>query len=318
MSNDHLPPLMVVKNVIPPMLGCMLDWFLCPLCVQVYRYSVTFPKDRLALKALIYFLFVVETSRTLLLSYYTLNQYGTNYGVYNQLPKLGMSSISVPIMGSLVSGTVQLFLTWRILTLGKSWIVAAPIAMIALAHSGAGISMGIYSIILDDAAKLRDGPIRTSGIVWIVSGTCADVIIALTTAFLLTRMRTGFRRTSMVLDRLILMSIETGTVTAIAELIILGLFFGFQSTSYFLVLSFCLSKLYSNNLVRHVLIQNSRETSRAELNASTYTSQPSAFVTARPPSTDSTKWTFNDSNHYRLNATRMSSSRKQAPADVYV
>ncbi|KAH8825273.1 hypothetical protein DL96DRAFT_174006 [Flagelloscypha sp. PMI_526] len=314
MSSTRLPPPAVVQNVVPQMLGAMLDWFLYgALCMQVYKYTVTFPKDRLALKALIYFLFVIETSRTLLLTYYTLDKYGSNYGVYTQLSKLGVNWISVPVMGSLVSGTVQLFLTWRILTLGKSWIIAAPIAMIAVAHSGAGITMGIYSGIVDDATKFRDGPIRTSGIVWIVSGTCGDVIIALTTVFLLTRMRTGFQKTSMVLDRLILMSIETGTVTAVAEVVMLGLFFGFESTSYFSVISFCLSKLYSNNLI---LIQNSRETSRADLSSSTYASQPSAFVAAHPTGTESTMLTLNDNTHYRPYS--MSLPRKPVPVDAYV
>ncbi|KAH8824870.1 hypothetical protein DL96DRAFT_1736440 [Flagelloscypha sp. PMI_526] len=322
MSSNRLPPPEVIKNIVPSLLGSLLEWFL-------HKYTVTFPKDRLALKSLIYFLFVIETSKTLLSTYYILDTYGSNYGVYTQLSKLGVTWLSVPIMTSLVSGTVQLFLTWRILTLGKSWVIAAPIAMIALIHSGAGITTGVYSAIADDATKLRYGSIRISGVVWIVSGTCGDVIIALTTVFLvlplypdrilllnesqLTRMRTGFQKTSMVLDRLILMSIETGTVTAIAEVVMLGLFFGFQSTSYFSVISNCLSKLYSNNLI---LIQNSRETSRADLSTSAYASQPSAFVAAHPTGAESMMLSFNDGTHYRPHS--MSSSRKPVPVNDYV
>ena len=50
---------------------------------------------------MVYFLFVIETSKTLLSTYYILDTFGSNYGVYTQLSKLGVTWLSVPIMTSL-------------------------------------------------------------------------------------------------------------------------------------------------------------------------------------------------------------------------
>jgi hypothetical protein len=88
----------------------------------------------------------METARTILLTSYTLDQYGSNYGVYQYLQRLGINWLSVPILGSLgivfsranhmaliqstVSVTVQFFLTWRIWTLGKNWIVTVVILLV--------------------------------------------------------------------------------------------------------------------------------------------------------------------------------------------
>ncbi|KAH8825850.1 hypothetical protein DL96DRAFT_1817294 [Flagelloscypha sp. PMI_526] len=266
----------------------MFDWFLFgALIIQTWTYVTTFPEDSFRLKALVYYLVLMETARTILLTSYTLDQYGTNYGVYQHLQRLGINWLSVPILGSLVSVTVQFFLTWRIWTLGKNWIVTVVILLVATVHGSAGVTAGILAHMQDDWTKFQVDPIKTVGTIWITSAAVADVLIAAATVFYLSKMRTGFQKTENVLNRLILMIIETGSATALSAVIMTALFFGVPDRSYFLTLSFCLSKLYSNNIL---LIQNHRETMKTVLTDSGFSSgghsRHSHFVAAMPPHVD--------------------------------
>ncbi|KAH8806971.1 hypothetical protein DL96DRAFT_1717304 [Flagelloscypha sp. PMI_526] len=300
-ANTPPPPLALAQNIHAQILGNMFDWFLFgALIIQTWTYVTTFPDDSFRLKALVYFLVIMETARTIILTSYILDQYGTNYGVYSHLHHLGINWIGVPVLASiscvfsmarykllirsLVNTTVQFFLTWRVWTLGRNWVVTVVILLFATAHGSAGVTAGIITHLQDDWTKSNANPIKTVGTIWMTSAAIADVLIAAATVFYLSKMRTGFQKTENVLNRLILMIIETGSATALSAVIMMALFFGVPDRTYFLALSFAMSKLYSNNIL---LIQNHRERMKTVLADSGFASGGhSRFVAAIPPHVD--------------------------------
>ncbi|KIJ36587.1 hypothetical protein M422DRAFT_124423, partial [Sphaerobolus stellatus SS14] len=91
--------------------------------------------------------------------------------------------------------------------------------------------------------------------VWLAGSAACDVTIAISMTYYLSRKETHLKRTSAVINRLIRLTIETGSLTATVAIVDITLYLVFPHQDYHTAPALTLAKLYSNTLL---VVFNSR------------------------------------------------------------
>ncbi|KAJ7291648.1 hypothetical protein C8J57DRAFT_1705172 [Mycena rebaudengoi] len=255
-SNSQQPVILAnpVTAVGPMFLGNAFNWMLMgTLMVQVYVYWRNFPKDRLGIKILVYAVFVVDLIQT---------AFGTHEAWWSAIKHWGnpaalqgapwTSVIAIPITCGLISAVVQIFYAMRIWILKTTVIprlLAALIISIALTQSLAAIvGSSVLEANLTQANLIRLHPVF---VLWLSGSFVADIIIAGSMIWILqtAKPRAWISPTESLLNRLIINSIQTGTVTVVCAGITLALFIHFTDKNYYYASAYILGKLYSNSFM---------------------------------------------------------------------
>ncbi|KAJ6561838.1 hypothetical protein B0H19DRAFT_1375147 [Mycena capillaripes] len=171
-----------------------------------------------------------------------------NWGDSNSLINTPWSSASTPLLNGIAATEVQFFFSWRIWQMSNSRIgqtVAVWIILIALIQLGAATVMTVeYVNIARNTARLATLSVIAD--TWLVASFVCDAISALSMVFVLRRARnqTAYKGTESLLNRLIVINVETGAITAGFALITLVLFKVFPNDYYFLTTEFILGKMH--------------------------------------------------------------------------
>ncbi|KAI0917090.1 hypothetical protein AcV7_009827 [Taiwanofungus camphoratus] len=155
-------------------------------------------------------------------------------------------------MSAVLSAAVQIYFAGRILTLSRSRILTGIIIIMALAQMSAGIAAAVnwklHGLLL--SPHVRDiGVYDCAAFVWLAGSALVDLTIAISMMVSLHKARTGFNQTDGLINRLMRLVVETGTLTASVAIVTLALFLGCSNT----LLSECpmlmISKIYANTLL---------------------------------------------------------------------
>ncbi|KAH9952924.1 hypothetical protein BGW80DRAFT_1193581, partial [Lactifluus volemus] len=117
------------------LLGVLWNWCLYgALAVQLYVYSYNFPDDMKFLKLLVYGVFIIETLQTALSGADVYYWFASGYGNLNHLASPYAMPFDIPIIGAVVSLSVQFFFVYRIWVLSgkKSWLICLIICLVSL------------------------------------------------------------------------------------------------------------------------------------------------------------------------------------------
>ncbi|PBK98466.1 hypothetical protein ARMGADRAFT_1130507 [Armillaria gallica] len=190
------------------------------LCNQVYIYYISFPKDNLGYKTVVYLLWVTETVETVCNMISIFDTFCYNFGNVSELNDVHFSWFTIPILsGFAVVGCIaQLFYAWRMYTFSKKarWlciILSMSSSKIAFTQFAAAIWSGIQTRNSAHYSNLQKNSIRVTAIIWLGGSVLCDTAIALCMVYLLSRSQTGLKSTRILLSRLTRLSIETGTAT---------------------------------------------------------------------------------------------------------
>jgi len=129
----------------------------------------------------------------------------------------------------------------------KSWLLPCLITLISLLQSSAAIATGIKLRQLPSYAEI--GRLSSPILVWHIGSASVDIIIATTMTYLLRRTKGGYDRTDYMIEQLVKMTVETGTMTAVVSIIDLVLFLLFKDNNLHVAPAIILAKLYSNTLM---------------------------------------------------------------------
>ncbi|KAJ7893300.1 hypothetical protein B0H14DRAFT_3427385 [Mycena olivaceomarginata] len=154
----------------PLVLGYM--WGYClygMLIVQVYLYSEMFPKDKIGIKALVYFLFLLETAFTIFTTIAAWDAYGPGWGDTGTLLKQDWSWEPLPAFNGVLAAMAQSFYIWRIWTLTKSIWVPILIGCVMLTQMTAAfyvsIKLSLEGLRVDKLSALSPEITVSSGLV---------------------------------------------------------------------------------------------------------------------------------------------------------
>ncbi|KAK0461517.1 hypothetical protein IW261DRAFT_1631432 [Armillaria novae-zelandiae] len=178
-------------------------------------YCLAFPKDWSFIRYLIYSIYAAEFGQAMLVTHDVFLVFGYGFGDI--------------LIGSPFLSRVQLgFYAYQILALSRSQTVSAFVICVSLTSSVAGIIAGVYSFQAGDITQLGNQKIFIT--------------------FRLMRSNTGFCRTQMLITKLICLTIEMGSVTAIVALLTFILFYAFPHDTFYGVPAVMMTKLYANTL----------------------------------------------------------------------
>ncbi|KAK0226532.1 hypothetical protein IW262DRAFT_1238775, partial [Armillaria fumosa] len=238
--------------------GYLLNWGLFgTLSIQLYLYYLAFPKDRQFVKSLVYGIYIVEFVQTILVAHDAFAVFGYGFGDLEALTQMHFNWLILPIViaiGTTAASVGQVFYAYRIYILSRSRIVPAFVFCVSLTSAVASIITGANSF-QGDVTKANDRTISISGGIVCGGSALCDIVIALCMTYYLMRSKTGLRSTQILLTKIIRLTIETGSVTAIAALVTVILFFVFPHQTFYVAPSLVISKLYANSIC---MVLNSR------------------------------------------------------------
>ncbi|KAK0489766.1 hypothetical protein EDD18DRAFT_568642 [Armillaria luteobubalina] len=253
-------PSEVYKLTGPLLIGCFLSLVLYGiLCDQVYIYYISFPRDNLVSKTVVYLLWVTETVQTAMNIYYTFYTFCYEFGDLVGLDEVDTAWFTIPVMSGFVGCIAQLFYAWRMYKFSKKarWLCII-LSMIAFIQFLGAICCGIQVRNSGRYSRFRNNSsIKVTAIIWLGGSALCDTAIALCMTGLLCRAQTGLKSTRILLSRLIRLTIETGMATAAIAILDMVLYLTSQNNNYYTVPANCLVKVYSNTVLA---VCNSRMT----------------------------------------------------------
>ncbi|KAF9522325.1 hypothetical protein CPB83DRAFT_864613 [Crepidotus variabilis] len=252
-NNLPLIPYNVVQTTGPLLLGHLLNWFLFGLLsLQIYIYYLSFPDDSLSSQALSYGVYLFELAQTIILTQAAFRVFAQGYGNLHILDEVGTNWLSAPIMGGIVAFVAQAFYARRIWILSKSIMVPLIILLLATISLAGAIALGVAAKLAASVGKFVGTESRVLSIVtgiWNGGSCLCDILIATSMTVYLTRRNSSIPRTRQLVKRIIRLTIETGTLTAVVALLNLILALLPNHPTYYRVVAGCLGKLYANSMM---------------------------------------------------------------------
>ncbi|KAK0236506.1 hypothetical protein EDD85DRAFT_643675 [Armillaria nabsnona] len=241
----------------PLIVGSLLNWGLFgTLSVQLYLYYLAFPNDKRFVKYLVYGIYGIEFVQTMLMSYDVFATFGYDFGDMDTLNTSHLSSrFTLPIISAVAAGVGHVFYAYRIFILSKSRIIPIFIICISLINFVASIFTGIYVFQAGTATKLNTRKTHIAAGIWCGGSALCDILIAICMTYYLTRSTTNFRRTRMLVTKIIRLTIETGSVTAVVALLNAILLIVIHHQPSYIAPGLVMPKLYANSVY---MVLNSR------------------------------------------------------------
>ncbi|KAK7052511.1 hypothetical protein R3P38DRAFT_2860734 [Favolaschia claudopus] len=244
--------------------------------LQTFAFFMNGTTDRTAHKALVAFLFVLDTFDTFLNGHILYFYLVSNY--------LAPQALAVPLWSvilhvaatSLSNFIVRSAFTRRIYQLshgnipGTLWIAA-----LSVLDLGCGILITAKAFKLKSFLDITNGMILSFMYLDFAAGTSADLSVALALCYLLARSRTGFQRTDSLIRVLMMYTVNTGMLVALDATAGLVTFILMKKNFIFLAFYLLLSKLYLNS---YLAILNARQGLREKLD------EPKSIHLSRLPS----------------------------------
>ncbi|KAL0576524.1 hypothetical protein V5O48_005444 [Marasmius crinis-equi] len=148
---------------------------------------------------------------------------------------------------ALIATPVQIFMAWRIKVISGSKLLTFLISVLSLASLAGGIWTGVgvaQNPDFKDFVHFQGAP----GL-WLVSAAVSDVLIATSLVVFLVKRKSSFISTNDQIDRIVRLTVQTGTITAVAALADAIVFLAAPHTTVFFIWDLSLSKLYSNSVL---------------------------------------------------------------------
>ncbi|KAJ7204916.1 hypothetical protein C8J57DRAFT_1542016 [Mycena rebaudengoi] len=265
----------------PMLIGVLLNTLLYgALVTQMLAYYQRFTNDLPFTRYLILYLFIVETANLVVecgIIYEPLIiRYGTKAAVT-------VSPILLPgdaILISIVSAPIQIFAAWRISGMAMSFrcviilnttnptvitgsfILPGIIALVSIGSFAAGINMSVKVFLNPEFQEF--GSFIAAATVWLALGAVCDVVIAVGMSYALYTRKTGFSTVDGQINRIIRLTLETGSLTAIAALLDVTLFLVFPQTSMNFIVDFPLSSLYACSVLAMLNSRHRKKSAESE------------------------------------------------------
>ncbi|KAI0749992.1 hypothetical protein C8Q80DRAFT_1165165 [Daedaleopsis nitida] len=228
------------------LVGLFMNWGLQgALTVQVYLYHTCFPRDSLSLKSLVYGILVYEWVQTGLATDFAFDNFVYGFGQRSALTAFHNTWFSVTIMCSVISAVVQCYFALRIWVLGRSRVLTGAVVFVSVSKFVLHLS-GLRVVDPSAAAASAVTPVISA---WLGGAAFVDVIIAISMTILLTRAKTGIRKSDNMVNRLIVLVVETGTITAAVAIADLVCFTAYSDTLLHECPAVVLAKLYANTFL---------------------------------------------------------------------
>ncbi|EIW74912.1 hypothetical protein CONPUDRAFT_140303 [Coniophora puteana RWD-64-598 SS2] len=243
------------------LIGVFFNTYLYGLVTyQFLCYWRAYYSDRLALRAMIMFLFALDTfhaATVIWMSWFYLVQ---NFANPVALGEALWPYTFTPIATAFAAVVTQVYLAWRIWKLSESNVLFGISLLLVAPSFILGCMCGIRAWMIHIMAQLAAIDNIVTG--WLITQVMADIFITGTLAAILARSKTGFKRTDSVLNRLIRGAIQTGLFASIFSIGCLVSFLAWPTTQLYGMFAIPVGRIYTNTLLDTLL---SRKELRKEM-----------------------------------------------------
>ncbi|KAH0588494.1 hypothetical protein H2248_004328 [Termitomyces sp. 'cryptogamus'] len=253
----------------PPLAGAMISFALWGItCSQTMYYFRVYPGDHRFLKALVAILFIMESVHLASVA----QTVHVDFIVY-KMPEKTFEALNITLgtgffelITTIIVTAVQSFYAWRVYHLSNGHRWQKPLVTFILATSlvqlGTGLTVVAIEFMGPPVEFMRAVVPRISYSVESTMVITCDLTISISLVYFLNKMRTGFRTSENVINRLIIFSMSTGMLTGILAICQLVTYYTFPPTSeLYGVFEIISGKVYVNsmlatyvNLVPHTLL----------------------------------------------------------------
>ncbi|KAF9039256.1 hypothetical protein BJ165DRAFT_1531341 [Panaeolus papilionaceus] len=219
-------------------------------CLQTFVYFKQNNGDRLAFRALIYSLWVLDSVHLALITEGLYFYLITNYA--NPIVLLAphwtfLGQVYITLLSDFI---VRLIYARRVWLIARTWVnilIAIVIILIAIVTVGAGVAFASLAFI----GKTFSYFPHISYLMYMALGlaVAADILIAASLCFSLSKTRTGFKQTDSVVNVLMMYVINSSLLTTVCALGCLIAYAIWPNNFVFIGIYFCLSKLFLNSLL---------------------------------------------------------------------
>lgn len=219
--------------------------------LQTYMYYLYYPKDRVFLKGLVLFVWVIDTVHIVLVCHAMYYYLVTNYGIPETLLD-GVWSLFVSIaINLLIAIIVQVYFALRIFRLSGQkirWWLTGFILVLVFAHFALGMETVVLIFIKKELAKL-DEITLIAAMPFALFAVLSDVAIAASLCVLLNGQKTTFKRTKALVNTLIVYAINRCLLTSIVAVVEVIAFATSPRSLWFVAIDFVIGKLYANSFL---------------------------------------------------------------------
>ncbi|KAF9233482.1 hypothetical protein BU15DRAFT_90336 [Melanogaster broomeanus] len=243
----------VYENTIGTLLiGVFFNTFLYGLVVyQFAAYYRTKFNDRPIIKYMVLFLFILDTFHSASAIYMAWAYTVTNYDNPAALAVAQWPYAFTPIGTVIAALVTQLYLGYRIWRLSSSKLLYAVVVLLAVTPFVLGMVCAIKAWIINVLSELPS--LTPLVIAWLTTQVAADMFVTGTLIILLTRSRTGFRKTDTIINRLIRGAIQTGLFASIFAVSDLITFITLPTTNLYGMFAIPIGRIYTNTLLDTLL-----------------------------------------------------------------
>jgi len=216
-------------------------------CLQTFVYYKKGQGDHISFKAIVYFLWFLDTFHLGLITHSLYFYLITSYAEPAKLlfPTWSiLSQVYVTVVSDLI---VRVIYARRVWIISRSVIISVVIAATSAVTFGAGIAFTTLAVMDKTFASFP----RISYLMYISlsSAVLADIIIASALCVSLSRSRTGFKTTDSLVTVLMLYAINSSVLTTVCAAACLITYAIWPKEFAFIGIYFCLSKLFFNSLL---------------------------------------------------------------------
>ncbi|KAJ6626079.1 hypothetical protein B0H10DRAFT_572071 [Mycena sp. CBHHK59/15] len=224
---------------------------------QAFYYYTNFPNDNWMLKCLVTTVLTVDAV-SVLSNYasvylYCITHWGEPTYLQNQYWPVPLYLFATGLVASLV----QSFLAVRYWNLSKNKLVTPILFLLILSAIGGAFSSAVTIATFPTYAERSK--VRIPGTIFLVSEAVTDLSIALALIFEFRRIKTNFKETKSLLNRLVVKTLQTGAAGATLALAAVIAFLIDNETNVPTGIAYCLGRIYCLTLLSNLNFRTSRK-----------------------------------------------------------
>lgn len=216
------------------------------LITQYYIYHTTYKKDPIWIKTFVWVLMILDIFNSVVNSYFIYDGVITHFGDFDYLLISNWCINADTVVTAVIAIMVQFFFAWRIQVLVRKWYLTSVIVAISLA----GLAMALVTNwIVIKTPRYSDFP-QWKGVVvsWLACTAFSDIVIAVSLVWFLRTHKTGFRKSDVIVDRIIRITVQTGLLTSIIAILDIVTYLSEPDGTH-LMLNTPLCKIYANSIL---------------------------------------------------------------------
>ncbi|KAF8152551.1 hypothetical protein B0H34DRAFT_120741 [Crassisporium funariophilum] len=228
----------------PLVIGTIFNAFIYGMCVlQFSTYWASQRNDMTIIKILVGWTFLLDTFHTGALIYmlwvYVVDQF--HNPIF--LTKVLWPFSSTPIVTTLTSLPIQVYLSWRIRKFAHSTRVFLCLVLLAVAQASLGFTCSIAAYHIPDIVAYRKLVPFVDA--WQVLAVAADGSITVLLWWYLSKSRTGLKNSDNVITRVIRSTVETAAFGAFFCIMDLVTFTTLPGTNFHVIFAFPMGRIYT-------------------------------------------------------------------------